>query len=221
MAAIKFHGAIDVEISRNPIYRVNLGVWLDWMAQGTRVSANFFHHNRRDLFVEVVHGPFLVDNNVFLSPLTLDLNSQGGAFVHNLVAGVSGVNHSDGRKTPFHKAHSTEIAGMSNNQGGDDRFYNNIFVEREDLSPYDSARLPVWMDGNVFLKGAKPSKHEKNPIVKPSYDRDGPLAEGRSLCEHARVVLRTGSHLSGLRRVVPPLGSGPILAGRVPVREAL
>ena len=26
------------------------------------------------------------------------------------------------------------------------------------------------MDGNVFLKGAKPSKHERQPVVKPDFD---------------------------------------------------
>ena len=26
------------------------------------------------------------------------------------------------------------------------------------------------MDGNVFLKGAKPSKYEKDPLVKPDFD---------------------------------------------------
>ena len=42
------------------------------MAQGTRVSGNLFHDNRsEDLFVEVDHGPFLVDNNIFLSPRAL------------------------------------------------------------------------------------------------------------------------------------------------------
>ena len=45
MAGIKFHGAIDVEISRNHIYRCCRGIWLDWMAQGTRVSGNLFHDN--------------------------------------------------------------------------------------------------------------------------------------------------------------------------------
>ena len=69
MAGIKFHAAIDVEISRNHIYRTCRGLWLDWMAQGTRVSRNLFHDNpSQDLFVEVDHGPFLVDNNIFLSP---------------------------------------------------------------------------------------------------------------------------------------------------------
>jgi alpha-N-arabinofuranosidase len=171
MAGIKFHGAIDVEIRGNHIYRTDRGLWLDWMAQGTRVTGNLFHDNRdQDLFVEVDHGPFLVDNNIFLSPTTLLDVSQGGAYVHNLIAGGTHLNAFDGRMTPFHKAHSTEVAGLHNNPCGDDRFYNNLFVERGDLSPYDAARLPVWMDGNVFLKGAKPSKHEKDPLVKPEFN---------------------------------------------------
>ena len=171
MAGIKFHAAIDVEISHNHIYRTCRGLWLDWMAQGTRVSANLFHDNQsQDLFVEVDHGPFLVDNNIFLSPTTLLDVSQGGAYVHNLIAGAIHVHPFDGRMTPFHKAHSTEVAGLHNNPCGDDRFFNNLFVQRGDLSSYDAARLPVWMDGNVFLKGATPSEHEKNPLVKPEFD---------------------------------------------------
>jgi alpha-N-arabinofuranosidase len=171
MAGIKFHAAIDVQISRNHIYRTCRGLWLDWMAQGTRVSANLFHENQsQDLFVEVDHGPFLVDNNLFLSPTSLLVVSQGGAYVHNLIAGGMALNPFDGRMTPFHKAHSTEIAGLHDNPCGDDRFYNNLLAQRGNLSPYDAARLPVWMDGNVFLQGAKPSKHETNPLVKPEFD---------------------------------------------------
>jgi alpha-N-arabinofuranosidase len=171
MAGIKFHAAIDVEISRNHIYRTCRGLWLDWMAQGTRVTANLFHDNQaEDLFVEVDHGPFLVDNNIFLSPTTLLDMSEGGAYVHNLMAGRIVPRAELGRATPFHKPHSTEVAGLRNIVGGDDRYYNNLFVERGDLGQYDGARLPVWMDGNVFPKGAKPSKHEKDPLVKPEFD---------------------------------------------------
>ncbi|MHC4240387.1 MAG: DUF1565 domain-containing protein, partial [Planctomycetota bacterium] len=46
MAGIKFHGAIDTVISRNHIYRTCLGIWLDWMTQGTRVTRNLLHDNR-------------------------------------------------------------------------------------------------------------------------------------------------------------------------------
>ncbi len=188
MAGIKFHAAIDVQIMRNHIYRTCRGLWLDWMAQGTRVSGNLFHENQsEDLFVEVDHGPFLVDNNVFLSPRTLLTVSQGGAFVQNLIAGGINVNSFDGRLTPFHKAHSTEVAGLHDNPCGDDRYYNNLFVMHGNLSSYDAARLPVRMDGNVFLKDAKPCKHEKNPLVAVNFDpalklvekTDGFYLEGR------------------------------------------
>ena len=73
MAGIKFHGAIDTVISNNHIYRCggHGGLWLDWMTQGTRVTGNLLHDNSQDLFVEVNHGPFLVDNNIFLSPISI------------------------------------------------------------------------------------------------------------------------------------------------------
>jgi len=171
MGGIKFHGAIDTEISNNHIYRTTRGLWLDWMAQGTRVTRNLFHDNlTEDLFVEVNHGPFVVDNNVFLSPTTLLDWSEGGAYAHNLMAGRIVPRPELRRLTPFHKPHSTEVAGLKNIVGGDDRFHNNIFVGASGLSPYDGAALPVWMDGNVFLKGAAPSKHEQNPLVQPDSD---------------------------------------------------
>ena len=178
MAGIKFHGAIDVEISHNHIYRTVRGLWLDWMAQGTRVTANLFHDNDDDVYVEVSHGPYLVDNNTFLSPISLHDASQGGAFVHNLIAGEIRSLH-DGRRTPFHKAHSTELAGMHGNPGGDDRYYHNLFVEHPDLAVYNASAIPVHMDGNVFLKGAGPSSVESAPTIEPGFDPALRLLEER------------------------------------------
>jgi alpha-N-arabinofuranosidase len=178
MAGIKFHGAIDVQISRNHIYRTVRGIWLDWMAQGTRVTRNVLHDNRdQDLFVEVDHGPFLVDNNIFLSPKTLLTVSQGGAYIHNLIAGGMDQNHFDARQTPFHKAHSTELAGFHDNPSGDDRYYNNLVINRGDLSKYDAARLPVLMEGNVFVQGARPSKHEQGPLCETNREPSLKLTE--------------------------------------------
>jgi len=169
MAGIKLHGAIDVTIRNNNIYDTVLGLWLDWMAQGTRVSANFFHDNGQDLFFEVDHGPLLVDNNLFLSANSLHSRSQGVAYAHNLFAGTLFINRFDGRQTPFLKPHSTELAGLHDNPRGDDRYYNNIFA-RADLSQYDDAPLPVFMGGNVFLHGSKPCKVETNALVLPEFD---------------------------------------------------
>jgi alpha-N-arabinofuranosidase len=171
MAGIKFHGAVDTEISRNHIFRTNRGIWLDWMTQGTRVTCNLLHDNgpSEDLFVEVNHGPFLVDNNLFLSEKGLLVNSQGGAYVHNLIAGRVHVLTGEGRRTPHLKAHSTVVLGLAPNLSGDERYYNNIFINGG-LAEYDPVKLPTFMAGNVFLRGATPSTHEPDPLVLPKVD---------------------------------------------------
>ena len=177
MGGIKFHGAIDVKITGNHIYRIGglAGIWLDWMAQGTKITGNLLHNNDNtyggDLFCEVDHGPFLVANNIMLSNKAHLTSSQGGAYAHNLIGGkILFQSAFDSRMTPFHKAHSTEIAGLHNNPNGDVRYYNNLFTARGDNSTYNNPTLPVWMTGNVFLKGAVPCAQEKTPLLKPDFD---------------------------------------------------
>jgi len=179
MAGIKIHGAIDTEISRNHIYRTCRGIWLDWMAQGARVTRNLLHDNnsREDLFVEVNHGPFLVDNNLFLSGRSLFDMSQGGAYVHNLFAGRIELRPELGRETPFHKAHSTEVAGLRNIQGGDDRFYSNMVIHPGGLDRYDKATLPVRIEGNVYYDGAKPYLKEANYLQKAEFNPEVKVVE--------------------------------------------
>ena len=170
IAGIKFHGAVDVQILQNHIYRTPLGLWLDWMAQGTYVAQNLFHDNDNDVFVEVDHGPFVFANNLLLSPLSLRDNSQGGAYVHNLFTGSIARLPYDHRLTPILEPHSTAIASLHDNPPGDSRFFNNLFVRRPDLSVYDNAPLPMKMDGNVYLDGAVPSKFDVHAIVLPDTD---------------------------------------------------
>lgn len=178
MAGIKFHGAIDTVIAQNHIYRCNMGVWLDWMSQGTLVSRNLFHDNPgQDLFVEVNHGPFVVENNIFLSNRAILSMSRGGAYAHNLIAGNILVLHYDSRMTPYHKPHSTELAGMHDNPRGDDRYYNNIFVQTQGLSEFNDEAVPVTMQDNVYLKGAVPAKLDTGPMLKDGYDPDIVLME--------------------------------------------
>jgi len=190
MAGIKIHAAIDAEISHNHIYGTCRGIWLDWMTQGTRVTRNLLHDNtsREDLFVEVNHGPFLIEHNIFLSPRSLLDWSQGGAYVHNLFAGRIVHRPELRRETPFHPPHSTKVAGLRNIQGGDDRFFNNIFVSYDGLAPYDKAAQPVQMAGNVFLKGAQSSRHEQDPLVRPEFDPGIKLVEEKD-CVYLHIML--------------------------------
>jgi alpha-N-arabinofuranosidase len=178
IAGIKFHAAIDVEISHNHIYRTARGLWLDWMAQGTHIFGNVFRLSQgEDIFVEVDHGPFLFDNNAFLSKTSLRINSQGGAFVHNLICGGLALSRFDARMTPYMKPHSTEVAGYHNNPCGDMRFFNNVFAESGELTPYNTATLPMQLAGNVFLKGAQPCVQETDPVALPAFDPDIQVSE--------------------------------------------
>ncbi|MCH5337990.1 MAG: right-handed parallel beta-helix repeat-containing protein [Acetatifactor sp.] len=153
IAGIKFHAAIDVIFRRNHIHHSTMGIWCDWQAQGTRITQNLLHDNyapdntpmapgammSQDIFVEVGHGPTLIDNNILLSKASVRIATQGIACVHNLIAGaftavgggtdntVNGINQP--RYTPYHIPHRTEVAGFMTILHGDNRFYNNIFIQ--------------------------------------------------------------------------------------------
>lgn len=154
ISAIKFHAAIDVVIRRNHFHHSTMGVWCDWQAQGTRISQNLFHDNYipdgstkaegammcQDIFVEVSHGPTLIDNNIMLSKVGARLATEGVALVHNLIlgaftavgGGTDGVANGKNqpRYTPYHIRHRTECAGFMIILHGDDRVYNNVFVQK-------------------------------------------------------------------------------------------
>jgi hypothetical protein len=170
MAGIKLHAPIDTLIANNRIHDTCRGIWLDWMTQGPRVTANLLYRNRSDdLFVEVNHGPFVVDNNICLSRTAMNDWSQGGAFSHNLFAG-SIRRRPQGRRTPYHKEHSTEIAGLSNISGGDNRFHNNMLIGGQGLKTYNGAKLPMHVDGNAYLNGATPYQGETSPVRLPQFN---------------------------------------------------
>jgi len=169
MAAIKFHGAVDVQIVNNHIYRSGLGIWLDWMAQGAQIKNNLMNDNSRDIFLEVDHGPLLVSNNILLSKSNLLMNSSGVAFLHNLFGGKIDVIHYDARLTPYLKPHSTFVVALHDNPSGNIQFINNLFVNGGDASQYSHALLPVFFDGNVYTKGAV------RPIKNIGKDRFGEM----------------------------------------------
>ncbi|MBT4400599.1 MAG: hypothetical protein HOK84_12370 [Bacteroidetes bacterium] len=188
IGGIKIHGGIDMLISNNYIHHCWRGLWLDWMAQGTRVSRNLLHDNivTQDLFVVVNHGPVLIDNNILLSPMAIFDLSQGGAFVHNLFLGKF-IPQKDDRVTPYHQEHSTVLVGSKIIHGGDDRYYNNIFMSYNREAPwpdrmgsprevnffglgaYDPEEFPMVTEGNVYIDKARAFAAEDNPVVNQGF----------------------------------------------------
>ena len=225
IAGIKMHAAIDVQIRKNHIHNCTMGIWCDWEAQGTRITQNYLHDNMRpegalqlkggmmsqDIFVEVSHGPTIIDNNILMSDVSLRFATQGVALVHNLICGAFTCvgEGTTWRYTPYHIPHRTEVMGFMTILHGDDRIYNNIFIQKwskegfeiihdtddgkdienrqvgtfvfdeyptsdewnakfdksvpadlAKLEPAHFGHLPVWCEGNLYLDGAKPSRHD-------------------------------------------------------------
>ncbi|MFS0864888.1 right-handed parallel beta-helix repeat-containing protein [Fredinandcohnia sp. 179-A 10B2 NHS] len=206
IAGIKLHAAIDVQIHNNRIHDCSLGTWLDWQTQGTRVSRNLFYRNSRDLFVEVSSGPYIVDHNILTADYALDNHAQGGAYVNNLIRGKMVNRKMLDRATPYHVPHSTEVAGFAVTYGGDDCFYNNIFIGEDALdnvgtahyngspasleeyietvhqSPgdheaFNKVEQPVYINHNAYFKGAKSFDRENEKIEAKDFNPDVKIIE--------------------------------------------
>ncbi len=178
IAGIKLHAAIDVQIYENNIHHCTLGTWLDWQAQGSRTYRNVYHHNNRDFFIEVTHGPSLVDHNIFASEYNFDNAAQGTAWVSNLCCGFTRRITVLDRATPYHFAHTTQVAGVALVYSGDDRWCGNIFTGSGKLGAEDSfcgtcgySGSPVSLDEyKVRVDELGRGDHENfNKVTQPAY----------------------------------------------------
>lgn len=189
MAGIKFHAPIDMLIQGNRIHHTGRAIWLDWMTQGTRVTRNLCYLNGDDAFLEVNHGPCMIDNNLFRSRIFRN-RSQGMAFAHNLFGGEYDAWLDVNRATPYFPAHSTDKAGVHKIDIADTAFYNNMFIGNGTSGPtrpsarlmdttskkgkrvigyglwiYNEMPTPIAAGGNVYHNGAKPYRNEPDPSV--------------------------------------------------------
>jgi hypothetical protein len=183
-----------VVIENNNIHDCTLGTWLDWQAQGTRLTKNLYFCNGRDLFIEVTHGPCLIDHNFLLSHLNLQDAAQGTAIVHNVLAGNTKQYKVLDRQTPYHFPHSTDVLGVAQIFGGDNRVLNNMMLgacpsrghswgalggcyyhyykpeyfykkmAAHDFLMNDKQFQPMWFDGNAYGGYAAPFYAEEHPI---------------------------------------------------------
>lgn len=145
MGGIKIHAAIDMLIKGNRIHNTGRGLWIDWMAQGTRITGNLFYNNTTDdIFTEVNHGPYMIDNNIMFSSISIRDWSEGGAFVNNLICGKIELRKVESRFTPYMLPQSTEVAGMRNNTNGDNRYYNNVFAGGEEEEIFENNKSQFW-----------------------------------------------------------------------------
>jgi hypothetical protein len=172
-AAIKFHNSVDTVICGNLIRGVYreiqgaFGIWIDFGNQGIRITRNIIYNtDEATVFLEMDHGPTLVDNNVLVGQ-SVRSNSEATVFAHNLFVDCGYDYHPDvKRRSEYFEPHTTKSAGRKSGTAQDEKWFNNIFV-RQGLDRVKDA--PGYVsDYNAFLEGAKPSSFgDENSVVDP------------------------------------------------------
>jgi hypothetical protein len=176
-AAIKFHESVDAVICGNLIRRVRyqshgaFGIWMDWANQGTRITRNIIYDTETaGIFLEMDHGPILVDNNVVVGA-GVRSNSEATVFAHNLFVDCEFAMVVDrGRASQYYKPHTRIQIDRKPGIHQDDQWFHNIFVRRG-LDGVSQA--PGYAsDYNVFLEGAGKSRFgDEHSLVDPSAAR--------------------------------------------------
>ncbi len=176
-AAIKFHESVDAVIRGNLIRGVShqgygaFGIWMDWGNQGARISGNIVYDTQAaNLFLEMNHGPTLVDNNVLIGH-SVRSNSKATVFAHNLFVDCKFEMVSDTRRSSqFYKPHTRQEVGRKHGIPSDDKWFNNLFIRR---GLEGVKKAPGYAsDYNVFLEGAKKSSFgDEHSVTEPGAAR--------------------------------------------------
>ncbi|MBN1444256.1 MAG: right-handed parallel beta-helix repeat-containing protein [Planctomycetes bacterium] len=203
-AGIKFHNSVDTVIEGNLIRGVYhqmqgaFGIWIDFANQGTRITRNVIYGTEEaTVFLEMNHGPALVDNNVLIGR-EVRSNSEATVFAHNLFVDCGYVYHPDlQRRSQYYKPHTAVPAGRKTGTAQDDKWLNNIFV-RTGLDKVKDA--PGYAsDHNVFLEGARKSSFgDQHSLEEPS-------ATGLTIASSPRGARITFSVSEALLRMEAPL----------------
>jgi len=161
-AGIKFHHTVDVIISNNLIRRVYseqdqaaFGIWIDFGNQGMRINRNIIYDTETAaIFLEMNHGPILVDNNILIGERGISSNSEATVLANNLFVNCNFAYSTDKkRQSQYYTPHTTIVLGKKAVILREEKWYNNIFIKTgpdnvKEGEGYES-------DFNVFLEGAK------------------------------------------------------------------
>jgi hypothetical protein len=122
------------------------------------------------------------------------------------------------------------VAGNGNTEGGDNRFYNNMFVGRADaagaatrdpktlvikgfgLWVYDTAKYPLQTGGNVYFHGARPYTNETDALVLSGIDPKIQVVEETDGV-HIRMTLPDSVRRAAAKRVTTALLGKAKVAG--------
>ena len=96
---------------------------------GPRLTGNIICDTEAEgIFLEMDHGPMLIDNNVLLGG-GVRANSENMVFAHNLFVDCPYRDQPDAeRQSQFYTPHTTRVLGRKPGLPANNQWYNNLFV---------------------------------------------------------------------------------------------
>ncbi len=174
LAGIKIHYASDITI-RNNIIRYNHvgpsghgqahGIWLDYEGQGNRITGNVIYgmeNTTASIYIEMCHGPNLIDNNIIVGRSIL-YHSSRVVSAHNLLVDAShsfGIQR--GRRSAWFEPQTREPLGRGEIDLKGFRIHNDIYINP---ARRIVAETPDVIAGpNVYYNAAAPFTYESDSV---------------------------------------------------------
>ena len=177
---MKLHHAVDVTIRNNVVRRIYsgvggqyVGIWIDWGAQGTRITGNIVYDMDEwtgwAFFIQNSHNsPVLIDNNIFIGQIYN--TASNSVFAHNLFVDSRWYFMVENMEPVYWKPHTAEaVEILPLTHLDNDRYYNNIFIKKGTDQLINAHDYKV--DWNVYYQGArKCGCGENHSIVENDFD---------------------------------------------------
>lgn len=150
-APIKVHymneGLIKGNYIKNSKGGNSAGIWTDWGNQNVRITGNIVMNAPWGYYAEAVHGPILVDNNVFIGNSDIRmLDATGVVFANNLFIDNGNINVDGGGRDNYYFEPGTMNETSSVNAVQKFFWYNNLV--QGSVLPSDAANKTHVKEGN-------------------------------------------------------------------------
>ncbi|MES2731854.1 MAG: right-handed parallel beta-helix repeat-containing protein [Bacteroidota bacterium] len=211
---IKTHNANDALFKGNLIRNIRngQGIWLDWGNQGARVTGNVIMNAGRRNEYEVMVGPLLIDNNIFINcQVNKITGTNGQIFVNNLFVDTEFyLEGGTPRKPNVFVPHSTKVAKRVDANISNNQWFNNLFIAEGLYIPKDTTFLfDNTADYNVYWQGAHKSRYDQHSV-------ESPFQTGFKVISDAQQVQISFTVDDALWKVMGPIIT-PELIGKNPV----
>ncbi|SNT53302.1 Fibronectin type III domain-containing protein [Streptosporangium subroseum] len=217
-APIKVHymneGLIQGNYIKNSKGGNSAGIWTDWGNQNVRITGNIVMNSPWGYYAEAVHGPILVDNNVFIGNSDIRmLDATGVVFANNLFVDNGRINVDGGGRDAYYFQPGTMNETTAPTSVQKFFWYNNL-VQGSTL-PADASGKTQVKEGNSTgaLSGIQVTA--TNREVKLGFDLDASGISGLTPVTKARVGVIPNAGESIAADVTTDFFGNPINAGNV------